>query len=318
MVLRAALTLAAAAALATAPSASAGGTLVAYVTDEASDLLVAVQPITGRTLWSTNVADGPHNIAATRKGRLVVLTSPPAGAVTIVRIEGSTFRVAAVLRGLASPHDVEIAPDDRYAYVTEERGARVAVVSLTRLRVVRRVAVGGGPHDLAVSPDGRRVWVTHGRSGSAMTLLDTTRPSRARVVRRIPVELAAPHDISWDAGRVWVTYWDSGLVGAFSPLGIRLFTRRAGMLTHHVLAANGRAWVTDHHGARAAVYDRAGRQVRTLRTCGDPHHVAVVAGVAVIACVDGRIVSFREESGRRIRMTRVGSHLHGVALVFQP
>ena len=57
-----------------------------------------------------------------------------------------------MFRGLRSPHDVELAPDGRYAYVTEERGGTVAVLSLTTRRIVRRVAVGAGPHDLAVRP----------------------------------------------------------------------------------------------------------------------------------------------------------------------
>jgi streptogramin lyase len=152
---------------------------------------------------------------------------------------------------------------------------------------------------------------------SSLTVLATARPAEARVIRRIAPRTGAPHDISFDSGRVWVTYWGSGRVGAYDPAtGSLLFTRSGGELTHHVLAANGRAWVTDHHGARAPVFDRRGRRLRMVRTCGDPHHVAVLADVAVVACVDGRISSFREESGRAIRTTRAGSSLHGVAIVF--
>lgn len=304
------------------PAAHAGGTLVALVTDERANQLIAVQPVTGQALWYTSISSGPHNVAATRDGRLVLVTSPPAGALTIIRLQRPSFRVftvVALLRGLSSPHDVEIAPDGRYAYVTEEGAGRVLVVSLTRNRIVRRVAVGARPHDLAVSQDGRRVWVTHGAGGARLTVLDTTRPARTRVLRRLAARAGAPHDISFARGRVWVTYWGSGRVGAYAPgTGRLLFTRPAGELTHHVLAANRRAWVTDHHGARARVFDERGRRLRTLRTCSDPHHVAVLAGVAVVACVDGRISAYREESGRSIRTTRVGSHLHGVALVLGP
>ena len=307
-------------ALTLAPTTPMGGTLVALTTDESAGRLVAVQPITGEKLWSTQLPAGPHNIAATPVGDVVIATSPPAGAVTIIRLERPSFRifrVTAIIRELAAPHDVEIAPDGRFAYVTEEGGGRVAVISLTQNRVVRRVAVGPRPHDLAVSPNGRRVWVTHGSSGSQLTILETASPARARVLRRVAARAGAPHDISFDRGRVWVTYWGSGRVGAYaSATGALLFTRRAGELTHHVLAAGGRAWVTDHHGARAVVFDRQGSTLRTLRACGDPHHVAVLAGVAVVACADGRLSAYREESGMRIRTTRAGSSLHGVALVF--
>lgn len=307
MVLSGVLTLAAAVAL-------AGGSPVAYVSAEGEDRLVAVQPITGQILARLRVPDGPHNVAASSDRHWVLVTSPPAGAVTIV--DARTLRVVRTLRGLSGPHDVEVARDGRYAYVTEERAGRVLVLSLATGRIVRRVAVGPGPHDLAVSPDGTRVWVTR-RAG--LIVLDTSRPSRARVAGRLSARVGAPHDISFDRGRVWVTYWGSGRVSAHAPsTGRLLFTRQAGELTHHVVAANGRAWVTDHHGARAAVYDSAGRRIRTLRTCSDPHHVAVEAGVAVVVCVDGRLAAFREETGRRIRMLRVGEHLHGVALVFNP
>jgi DNA-binding beta-propeller fold protein YncE len=89
-------------------------------------------------------------------------------------------RNVTVLRGFASPYDVEFSPDGRWAHVTEDDGGRVAVVSATRRRVVARVPAGRGPHGLAVSPDGRRVWVTHGPSARAITILDTSRPSRPR------------------------------------------------------------------------------------------------------------------------------------------
>lgn len=303
--------------LAAAPAAAAGGgTLTAYVSDEAGGRLVAVEPISGRHVASVRVAPGPHNVAASPDGRLVLVTSPGAGRLTVLR--ASPLRVVRVIGGFGYPHDVEVSPDSRWAYVTDERRGEVAVVSLTRYRVVRRVRVGPRPHDLAVRPDGRRVWVTHGPRQSRMTILDTRRPSKAWLRGRVAARAGSPHDISFGASRVWVTYWGSGRVGAYDPRDGRLLVvRSAGSLTHHVLAANRRAWVTDHHGARAIVYTDAGRRLRTLRTCDDPHHVAVHVGVAVVACVDGRIVAFREESGATIRTTRVGAHLHGVALVFE-
>jgi DNA-binding beta-propeller fold protein YncE len=109
-----------------APGAAArptGGTLVAFVSAEDDDELVAVQPITGEVLRRLAVANGPHNVAAAPDGRSVLVTSPPAGRVTLV--DARMRRVVKVFGGFGSPHDVEVAPDSRYAYVTDEHGGRL-------------------------------------------------------------------------------------------------------------------------------------------------------------------------------------------------
>ena len=299
---------------------------VAFVSAEDDDTLVAVDLGTRRVLGRILVANGPHNVAASASaGRNAVLvTSPPAGRVTLV--SASSRRVVHVFRGLAYPHDVELSPGGRYAYVTEERGSAVAVLDLARRRVVRRVRVASGPHDLAVSPAGGEVWVTHGPRAGSVTILDTSRPTRARVVGKASVR--GTHDIAFACGgrRVWVTYWDSGLVGALDVETRRLVKRTgAGTLVHHVQAGPGgrRIWTTDHAGGAARLLDACtGRLRRTFRVGRAPHHVAVspVRHHAVVASHEaGTIAVWIPLLGRwHGRTVRVGEGLHGVAVALVP
>lgn len=308
--------LAAAAAAAASPQ---GGTLVAFVSDEHAHELIAVEPMSGKIVRRIAVPRGPHNVAASPDGRWVLVTSPPAGMVTIV--DARTYDVVARFRAFNRPHDVEVAPDSRYAYVTEEGTGYVAVMSLTQRRVVRIVWVASRPHDLAVRPDGKRVWVTHDRRARTLTILDTTRPSRASIVGRTGASGA--HDIGFSADglHVWLTYWNTRVIGrmrAYSGMGRIAMQATVGTQPHHVLATRRNVWVTDHGAPRAFVLTRRGRLVRELRTGPKPHHVAVGAGVAVVVGSTGTLTVFREETLERIRAIRIGHHLHGVALVFNP
>jgi DNA-binding beta-propeller fold protein YncE len=295
-----------------------GGNAVAFVAAEAQDRLVAVQLSPRRILKRFAVADGPHNVATSQ--RFVLVTSPPAGRITVV--DAFRLRVVRTLGRLSYPHDVEVLPGGRYAFVTEERGNRIAVVSLATRRVVRRVAVPARPHDLALSPNGRRVWVTHGPDQGAMTILDTTRPARTFVRGSIRAH-GASHDIAFapDGRRVWVTYWGSNRVGAFDARSGRLlFSRTAGRLLHHV-AAGERVWVTDHEGGRAFVLSPGdGRVVRAVAVGPSPHHVAFYGSFAAVVSHDAGTMSvFVARNGQRSGPPfRVGRALHGIAVAVVP
>jgi len=301
-----------------AAPASAGGNLRAFVAAEDDATLIAVDLNSRRVLRRIPVAPGPHNVATSSDGRFVLVTSPPAGRVTLV--SARSLRVLAVFRGFGYPHDVKVVPNGRYAYVTDEEQDRVVVLDLLRRRVVRRVAAGRGPHDLAVSPDGRRTWVTHGRTPRGVLVLSSAQPTRPIPLgnRRVG---AGPHDLvfSPDGERVWLTYWGSGRVGVadLSSAGVRRFA--AGTEPHHVYVGRDVVWVTDNEGARAALFDTQSlRRLRTVRVGPSPHHVAGFGPLIVVASHDGGTISAHRPLGRRLFTVRVGAGPHGIALALVP
>ncbi|MBD0347855.1 MAG: YncE family protein [Thermoleophilia bacterium] len=302
-----------------------GGGERAFVAAEDDNQLVAVDIERGRVariVARLRVPRGPHNVAAARASRSVLVTSPPAGRVTLV--DAYTANARATFRGLRYPHDVEFHPRGRYAYVTEEQGDAVAVLDLLRRRVSFRVRVPERPHDLAVSPGGARVWVTHGARAGALTVLDTRRPDRPRVLRSTAVA-RAPHDITFACRglRVWVTFWNSGIVGAYDARSGKLaFARKLGVLVHHVQSDYvGRdVWITDHVGARARLLAGcSGRLLRTLRVGHSPHHVGVgmFRGQVAVASHDGTLTVLDPPS-KRVQRVEVGRGLHGVAIAAVP
>lgn len=305
--------------------AASGGAELAYVTVEDTDELVAVDPYSSTVTARLRVPRGPHNLAVSSDRRYLLLTSPPAGAVTLV----DAFPPAEVLkvfRGLRSPHDVAFAPDGRYAYVTEERGGTVAVLSLTTRRIVRRVSVGAGPHDLAVRPDGRRVWVTHGPASRLITILWTDRPAHATVAGHVG-SLPA-HDIAFTRNGlfVWVTYWGSaGLVGkirAYERTGRLRLHQFVGALVHHVeVDAGGRLWATDHAAGKVQrLSGWSGRPLFGFGGCPGTHHVAIGPGHGYVsaACHDAGMLAIYDPETKRVARVSVGSGPHGVAVAFVP
>lgn len=295
-----------------------GGTPTAFVSAERASLLVGVRLDTGRVVARVRVPAGPHNVASYRK-RYVLVTSPPAGAVTFV--DAYTRRVVRTWRGFGYPHDVEVEGDR--AYVTEEGGGRLAVIDLRRGRIVRRIAVGARPHDVAV---GDVALVTHGPSTGALTVVDLGRPGSGRAeLRRLRVG-GPPHDVSEqpDSATAYLTYWGSGWAAAVDWGRGRLRWRRpVGALIHHVqfdYYHGRRLWATDHRTGEVLLLGSGnGRVLRRLRGCPGAHHVLPVGQAWVaVACHDADALAVWSQRTWERRLIRAGDGPHGVAEVVLP
>jgi DNA-binding beta-propeller fold protein YncE len=137
----------------TASQAGAGGgPIIALVTSETTNQLVAVDLPSGRIVKRLRMPADPQNVAVC--GETAAVVSVRAGAVTLV--DASTLRIRRVLRGFASPHVPACSPDGRYIYVTDDARGQLAVI---RGRVVSKLFVGFGAHHIAVSPDQPRLWI---------------------------------------------------------------------------------------------------------------------------------------------------------------
>jgi DNA-binding beta-propeller fold protein YncE len=299
-----------------ASSAPAGGTAVAFVSVEDDDRLVAVDLTSGRILARIPVPDGPRNVAESG-ARWILVTSPPAGAVTLV--DGFSQEVVKVFRGFGYPHDVEV--EGARAYVTDETRGQLVVISLPAQRILARIPVGPRPHDVAVSDV---ALVTHGSSHPDLTMVDVNL-GRKRGIRRLAVGGPA-HDISKqpDSANVYVTYWNRGSVGAVDwGRGRLLWRARIGTLVRHVqfdYFHGRRLWATDHTSGRSYLISaRNGRVLRTLTGCPGAQHLAMggTAWVAV-ACHEAGALAIHDARTWRRKLVRVGAGAHGVAVAVLP
>jgi len=296
-----------------------GGAEEAYVAVEDDDVVVAVMLDSGQVTARIRVPNGPHNVTVTGDGRFVLVTSPPAGKMTM--IDAFAHRVVKIFGSFDSPHDVEV--EGRYAYVTDEARDQLVVLDLPARQVIARVAVGQGPHDVAV---GDVALVTHGSGNPDLTLVDVSRPRTPRVVGRLAVGGPA-HDIAEqpDSANAYVTSWNSGAVAAIDwGIGKVLWKRNVGRLVHHVAFDyfhGRRLWVTDHEtGQVLALSSRDGRVLRRLRGCPGAHHVHFGPGRGriVAACHDAGTILVLDPVSERSSRIPVGSGPHGVAVAFVP
>lgn len=301
-------------------SAAAPQRTLAYVAVEGDDRVAVVDVGRGRVLARIPVPAGPHNLTASGDGRVVVVTSPPAGRIAV--IDGRRFRVLRTVGGFRSPHDVKLSPDGRTVYVVDEGRGTLDVVDTGSGRLRRRLPAGAGAHDLA---GGDLAWVTHGPRAVPLELFDLGRrprdPSRAGALDAG----GAAHDAVFapDTADVFVTYWESGTVARLRT-GRRapLWRRSAGSVTHHLafdVFDGQRLWVTDRAGRVLLLSARNGAVLRRFGGCAGPHHVAVATPRrAAVACNTAGTVGIFDDRAGIVRSVAVGRGPHGIAAARVP
>jgi DNA-binding beta-propeller fold protein YncE len=306
--------------LALVPAAAgtrAGGTPVAFVSAEGDDRLVAVDLTTRRVLARIPVPNGPRKVVEAGGARWILVTSPPAGAVTLV--DAFSFKVVKVWRGFGYP--VGAAVEGRRAYVTDKERGQLVVISLTTRKVVARLNAGPRPHDVAV---GDLALVTHESEHPEFTIVDTNLSRRSDLVTLAAGGPAQHVSEQPDSATAYVTYWNSGGVGAVDwGRGRLLWRRNVGTLIHHVqfdYFHGRRLWATDHAKGRSYLLSaRDGRVLRTLAGCPGADHVAF-GGTAwlAVACRDADALAVYETRTWQRTLVSVGGGPRGVAVAVVP
>lgn len=260
-----------------AAAGTRGGTPVAFVSVERASQLVGVDLTTGRVIARIRVPAGPRAVTA-HWPRHVLVTSPPAGAVTLV--DTFTRRVVKTWRGFGHPADVEV--ESGYAYVTDMRRGQLVVIDLAARAIVGRAPVSPRPRSAAA---GDLVLVAHGQAHPQLTLVDVHRPQAPKVIDRLSVPGPA-YDISEqpDSNRAYFTNGERGGVGAVDTNGRIYWWRRVGAFTNSIefdYYHGRRLWVTDRDNGHvlALSSNRNGRVLRRLRGCPGAHDVTRRAGM---------------------------------------
>lgn len=204
--------------------------------------LAIVDLVTGQ-VDRLDVGPEPYAVAFAPKGRSAYVVGGGREG-TLTRVEPRSGRVHAPVALGEHPRGLAITPDGKHALVALNGDAAIAVVSLARRRIARRIATRPFPYLLAASPDGTRALVTHNGFGDRfVTPLDLERWRARRPVR-----------VGLDPAGV-----------AFSRTGARAVVAATGSRTLVLL---------DGHTARRR---------RTIKRRGAPRAVAVLGSRVIVA-----------------------------------
>ena len=174
-----------------------------YVADEESGTISVIDTASFKKIGNIQVGQGPHNVQVAPDGKLVWVTNngEPAKAAEKAQHEGmaksdhgamagagevwaidtvSDTVVAKVPVGMHPAH-VVVAPDGRYAYVTNGGENTVSVVDTAALRSVSTIPVGASPHGIRISPDGKQAWVANLKGGTVSVIELQTRKQITRI-----------------------------------------------------------------------------------------------------------------------------------------
>ena len=274
---------------------------------------------TGKLSSRIAVPRGPREVAIGSQRRFLLVSSPPAGKVTL--IDSFRHRVVKTFGGFGSPRGIEIV--GRYAYVADATRGEVVVLDLERRKRVGRVKVGPRPYDVAVGDVGL---VTHGPGRQDLTVLDISRRAAPRLIGRLSAGgPALGISRQPDTANAYVSYSNSGAVGAVDWGRRRMrWKRTVGSSIHDVVVDHfhgWRLWATDSEAGRVlSLNARDGRVLRRLRRCPGARGVDFGPGRGriVAACHDAGTLFVLDPVRERSSRIRVGARPYGVVVAYVP
>jgi DNA-binding beta-propeller fold protein YncE len=275
-----------------ASGAQTGGTVVALVTAERQNELIAIELSSGKVVRRVSMPDEPQGVDSS--WRMTVVVSTRAGAVTLVDQNG---RVRKVFRGLDDPHIVVVNRGKDLAYVTADGSGELIVIDLMARRIIGRTFVGKGAHHMALRPSGgHRLWIALGERASRIAIVDVSRRAEPRVLRHFSPGFAV-HDLAYspDGRGVWITSAVDDVVRVLNArTGRHVLTVRAGPAPQHVAFTEGFGFVTSGYGSRIVKVDSdSGRILASARTPYGSFNLATLERTVVTtSLLKGQVTEF--------------------------
>lgn len=131
-------------------------------------------------------------IAITDDDRLVVAANTLNGTVSVFLVENNANSKQAEIETGTHPQSVAIAPDGRFAYVTNQFSNTLSVIDLVALSKTTDIPVGAGPYGVALTPDGSRAYVANS-AANTVSIVDT---AGRTVIATIPIPGVQPHGVA--------------------------------------------------------------------------------------------------------------------------
>ncbi len=276
--------------------AAAQGTPRLLVLNKAADTLSIIDPSTRETVATIPTGHGPHEVLATKDGKLAVVTNygdqTPGNSLSIIDLATHQEKQRVDLGPLLRPHGLVEA--DGKVYFTAEMNRAIGRIDPATGQVDRIVGLGqDGTHMIAASPDGRFLYTANIGSGS-VSLVDRKTGELSHVAVGPEPEGIA---LSPDGTEIWASHRVEGLVTVIDSTTRQVKgTLRVGDVAIRVqITPDGRlALVTDPSTGELIVIDRAKREEIKRLTIGqapvgilitpegDRAYVALAAEDAVI------------------------------------
>ena len=136
-----------------------------YVTCEAADSVIVVDPETRMKVAEIPVGGNPTGVAFTPDGRRAFVTNRLDDTVSV--IDTGARKVIATLKTGNEPHGVLADRAGKLLYVLNTSSNDISVFDIRTLQRIKDLSGGNGPWSLALSPDGQRIVTTNVKSAFA-------------------------------------------------------------------------------------------------------------------------------------------------------
>lgn len=199
---------------------------IAYVTDSASEEVVALDASRGTVLWRTRVPGPARHVSISPDGQ-TIWTALGTKAARIALLDASNPRRPSFVRTIAPPflaHDVVFSPDGRFVWVTSGSERRIALYRAGSRRPARILAGDAPPQHVTFG--GGRAFVASGDDG-------TVRRHRldGELVRETRVPIGS-YNVTFGSGRLVTPSLDQGTVSLLDRNGRVRAVRRIARAAH--------------------------------------------------------------------------------------
>jgi DNA-binding beta-propeller fold protein YncE len=285
---------------------------LALVTADLEAHVVAVDLADGRVLRRITTRPDPRSIE--RVGETAVVAHTAVGEVTLLR----GFGVRHVLEGFDEPRYTAGSPTGRHAFVTDSGRKDVAVVDVPAARVVARLHLGGWPRHVSIDESGRTLWIALGTAAHELAVVDVTRPTEPRLIRR--VRPAFPlHDVGFVPGsqHVWISSGDRGALAVYDARNGRVLRRLgAGSPPQHLTFHGSEAYVTSGADGTLHVHSlRDGRVLRSTSVATGSYNVQQGEGRIITPSLERGTLCVLDTAGRLLRRVQVARSSHDACFV---
>jgi DNA-binding beta-propeller fold protein YncE len=261
------------------------GTLI--ITNKSPSTATLLDINSGTVMATLPTGQGPHEVVATRDGRIAVVTDYGAqqagSSLTVIDVPARRVARTISLGTYRRPHGIVFLPGDSLVAVTSEANDALLIVHVGRGEIVRSIpTTQRGSHMVGVTGDGRRAWT--GNIGSnTVSELDLLTGAFVRTIA-VPAQPEAIN-VTPDGREVWVGSNATGVVSVVDP--------STGAVTP---AATGLGWpyrvAYTPDTALVLLPDLRGETLRFLdrRTRAERHRIALpgAAPQGIVFAHDGR------------------------------